>query len=370
VSLHGTGFSLFMKNEVYPLGRLGVAPDNFFEGYRSFLGSSGWERIQPVLAEALAQETTDPYDSHPATEERIAFVQASDLPDQPMDETPAYTLLSNTEAVEKRCSEELRPQELKPIAWSEAGALWSALWKETADRVQARVPDFSLAQVPVLLRDSAAREAFAESINPRLVSYLAPDRAERVQRTVSESLGAWLGSVLAQQGLRWTTSPGEPLKLEREGARVDPQALVKGLLDGSLAPEELERLRSEHHLAETATWSLSEQARQEALEPVARVSLTPLKKGTQVQVQAGQLILPQCCALCCGSMSGQQERQFPLNRMLQEDLSFTFHVPTCDAHAHQAPEAFRMKNYEQASDTLTFEVSNSQYAALFPRVNA
>ncbi len=369
--MHGVGFSLFLDHEVYPLGRLGVVPDNLFEGYRRYIGSSGWERMQPKVKSLLAERKTDPFDSHPGLEERIAFAEKVEVPEQPMDETPSYTLLSDVEKLEKRYTDEMRPQELKLIPWSETGARWSALWNETANRVQARVPDFSLAQVSVLLTDAAARESFAEAVNPRLVGYRAPDRARRVRETVGHSVSAYVASILGRHGgLSWTTSPGESLKLERDGVQVDPTSLVEELLEGRLGPEALERLCTQHAVAEDAAWKVQGKELEDALAPLATVKVQQATGGAEVRAPLARLGLPQCCALCCGTLAGHVETQFRVGGMMSDSGQVTFDVPTCEAHAEQAHEALRVKEYEQGADLITLEVPNAEYAQLIQRSNA
>ena len=368
--LHATGFSVFLEQEVYPLGRLGVVPDNLFEGYRRYVGSSGWERVQPKLQAQLSERKTDPFDSHPGLEERIAFAEQVQVPDQPMDETPAYTLLSNAEALEKHHTDELRPKALTLIPWSEVGARWSELWKGTANRVQARVPDFSLARVAGLLKDAAARESFAETVNPRMVGYRAPDRVERVRGVVLHAVSAYLGSILSRHGLAWTTSPGEPLKLERDGVLVDPTALVEGLLEGTHGPEELERVLTRYAVAGDATWGVWGKEREEALAPAAPVEVQRLRGTVEVRAPLEGLGLPQCCVLCCGVITGHVETRFEVGGLLRDDGHVTFEVPVCEAHTRQADKAFKVKRYEQGSGLITLEVPNAQYAEFLQRGNA
>lgn len=369
--LHGAGFSLFLNNEVYPLGKLGVVPDNLFEGYRRYIGSSDWARVQPEVKALLSRRETDPYDSHPGLEERIAFAEKVEVAEQPVDETPAYTLLSDVEALEKRYTAEMKPEELKLIPWSEVGTRWSAMWNETASRVQARVPGFSLAWLPVLLKDTAGWDSFAESVQPALVGYRAPDRVERVRKVVSHVVSAYLGSLLARHGFTWTTSPGEPLRLEREGVVVDPTALVEEVLAGKCGPEALEHLRAQHGLAEDEVWQVQGKEREEALAPLAPVTVRQGKGGVaEVQAPLARMGLPQCCALCCGSISGHVETQFQVGGMLSDGGQISFQIPACPDHTGQTPKAFKVKGYEQGSDLITLEVHNPEYAELIRRTNA
>ncbi|PTL75555.1 M48 family metallopeptidase [Vitiosangium sp. GDMCC 1.1324] len=369
-ALHAMGYRLFLEHEVYPLAHGDVVPDNLFEGYRRYLTSSAWADEQRELAGAAPERESGPYDSHPRLEERIAFAERMDVPEQPLDETPAYTLLSDAEALERRFTAELWPNAVELIPWSEAGARWSVLWNETASRVQARVPDFSLARVPALLKDAAAREAFAEAIDPRLVGYRVPDRAERVHEVVRHAVSAYLASILARHGLAWTTAPGEPLKLEREGERVDPTALVEGLLAGTLGPEELERLRERLGVAEDATWDVREEERVKALAPLAPVTVRRVGDAVTVRASFSRMGLPHCCALCGGELARHVETRFHVGGMMRDDGDVTIQVPTCEAHAHQAHKAFKVRAYDEESGLITLEVVGPGYAELIQRSNA
>jgi Zn-dependent protease with chaperone function len=103
---HAAGFSLFLE-ERYPPGLLREDTANVFEDYRCFLRSEDWKRLRPKVAETLAHEATDPYDAHPGLWERLAFAQELAIAEQPLDETPAYGLLSEVEALELRVSAQL-----------------------------------------------------------------------------------------------------------------------------------------------------------------------------------------------------------------------------------------------------------------------
>jgi Zn-dependent protease with chaperone function len=256
-ALHGTGFSLYLRNEVNPLCNLGVAPANLFEGYRRFLGSSGWKKLEPKLAEYVSQAEADPYDSHPGHEERKAFAQQLALPDKPMDTTPALSLLEKVDGLEARISEAMRPEELKPVSWNEAAARWGELWAQGAARMQQHRPQATFGEVVRLLRDTAQHEALAEAVEPRLVGYREEDRAALVRSEVVGHASAYLASILARHGFQWQTEPGEPLMITREGHGVDVRALVSGVVEGEEPPETLLALAREAGVPEEARWPVA-----------------------------------------------------------------------------------------------------------------
>ncbi|WNG50630.1 M48 family metalloprotease [Archangium minus] len=369
--LHAVAYRRFLEHEVYPLVDKDVVPDNLFEGFRRYLVSSAWAEAQQELAGAVPEREAGSYDSHPSIEERIAFAEQMEVPEQPLDETPAYTLLSDAETLERRFTAELWPNAVEFIPWAEAGARWSKLWNETASRVQARVPEFSWARVPSLLKDTAAQESFAEAVDPRLVGYRVSDRAERVQEVVSHAVSAYLASILAQHGMTWTTSPGESLKLEWNGERVDPSALVEQWLAGKRGPaEELERLRTRLGVAEDAAWSVPEEARAKALAPLAPVTVLRIGDAVTVRAPLSRMGLPHCCALCGGALAHHVETRFHVGGMMRDDGDVTIQVPTCEAHARQSHKAFKVRRYEEDSGFITLEVPGLAYAELIQRSNA
>ncbi|MET0402689.1 MAG: hypothetical protein ABW123_09810, partial [Cystobacter sp.] len=287
-----------------------------------------------------------------------------------LDETPATTLLSNVEALERCFTQRLWPHAVELMRWAEAGAHWSALWKETASRVQVRVPDFCMARVVALLQDTAAWAPFAEAVQPRLVGYRAPDREELVLEVVSHSASAYLASILAQHGMQWTTSPGEPLRLEREGEPVDPSAVVEGLLEGRLGAEAVEGLCTRFAVATDAAWSVRAQEREVALAPLAPVTVERTGDAVTVRAPFSRLGLPHCCALCGGEFGGHVQTRFHVGGMLSDKGDVTIEVPVCERHAYLPHKAFKVRGYEQASDLITLEVPSLEYARLIQRSNA
>jgi Zn-dependent protease with chaperone function len=367
--VHGFGFHFFMSREVEPLAQLGVGPANLFEGYRRFLTSSSWQKAQGKVAEELGKREPDPYDSHPGHEERLAFARALPLPDKPMDTTPSFTLLENAEALEQRFTTQLRPQSLKPVSWSEVGASWGELWQSSAARVAARVPDFSVASLATLMKDAAAQERFAESINPRLLAYRRADRQEQVQMAAVNYSAAYLACVLSRHGFEWYTAPGEPVMLKRGEVSVDPRGLVQSLQKGEVGPEALEKLMADTGLAPSARWEVKEEARKEALAAPAEVTVEAGPKGAQVRARFQPLALPQCCLVCLGPAEYELEQHFQVNSGGNE-LSIGLPLISCEKHRAEVTRAMHVEAYDRASDRVTLRVTNPELATLIQKANA
>ncbi len=368
-AVHGLGFHFYMQREVKPLETLGVGPANLFEGYRHFLTSSGWKSAQAGVAEAISQREADPYDSHPGHAERLAFAKDLPLPDKPMDTTPGFTLLENAEALEQRFTEELRPKSLKPVPWSEAGARWGELWQASASRVAARVPDFSIASLSTLLRDAAAQERFAESVDPRLAAYKREDRAEQLRATTAQYAAAYLASVLNRHGFEWHTTPGEPVTLRRGELSVDPHALVSSLQKGELGPEALEKVLADGGLTPSERWEIGEDARKKALAANAEVTVTPGSRFTLVHARFGPLVLPQCCAVCLGPVKYEMTQTHTVTSGGNE-LQMTLPLLACEKHQEEAARMLSVDGYNQATDLVTLSVANPELAELIRKANS
>jgi heat shock protein HtpX len=367
--VHGFGFHFFLSREVEPLAKLGVGPANLFEGYRRFLTSSSWRKAQGDVAQELGKREADPYDSHPGHEERLAFAKALPLPDKPMDTTPAFTLLENAEAVEQSFTTKLRPENLKPVSWSETGARWGELWQETAARVAARVPDFSVGSLATLLRDTAAQERFAETINPRLLAYRRADRQEQVREAAVNYSAAYLACVLNRHGFEWHTEPGEPVLLKRSEVSVDPRELANSLQKGEVGPEALEKLVADAGLEPTARWEVEEAVRKAALASPAEVTVERKRRGAQVHARFQPLALPQCCMVCLGPAEYELEKHFRVNSGGRE-LGIGLPLISCEQHRAEVTRAIQVEAYDQATDRITLQVFTLQLAELIQKANA
>jgi Zn-dependent protease with chaperone function len=368
-AVHGVGFGFYLRQEIEPLTRMGVAPRNLFAGYRAFLKSSGWKEAQPRVAEQLAKREADPYDSHPGHEERLAYARALPLPDKAMDETPAYTLLENAEALEKQFTARLAPESLERVSWEEVAARLGQTWKDAAARVVARTPDVTVGTLPALLADAAMSERFAETVWPSLIGYRLPDRAECVRATAAGHAGAYLAWALARQGYTWRTSPGEALALEKEGTVVEPWTLVRKLQEGALSPDALAEAARGWGLGPDARPEVEEPERAKALAPATEVRVLPAGPfAVSVSAKWDPLVLPRCCPVCLGDASYEVSTSLPVHG--QKDTALRVTMVTCEAHRNDVDTTFAVEHYEQGTDHVTLTVRNPGYAQLLQRANA
>jgi heat shock protein HtpX len=370
-AMHGASFGLFLQHEVQPLAAYGVTPRNVFEGFRKFSGSSTFHELKPKLEQALSESRGDAYDSHPPLEERVAWAQALPLPDQPMDTTPGTSLIDGAEALEAHFSSQLGGAQLRPIDWSEVGSTLGQGLERRAARVQARVPGMTVQQAYDVLRQPQRRDAFAEAVDPHLVRWTMPDRAELVAGGVVGALEAYLGVLLCGHGFSWHTSPGEALELRRGEVTLSLRPWLRGVVAGERPVDALVQALDDAGLARSATLPVAADVRAAVLERHCEVELTPKGKKVEVRATLTTLLLPRCCAVCRSPATTIVPTRFAIGGLLKSSEQWVeLPVPVCAAHQRKAGKALDAKAYQgQPKDLLTFTVPDAEYAELIRRVN-
>jgi heat shock protein HtpX len=135
IQVSSRAFSDYWISEVVPVIMRGYCPP-ITEGFNYYLNSPGFDgTIKPRIKDNLTDESSDPYDTHPALKERIAALSKNESPDIPADETSALSLISNYKELETKLltglTEETKSDKLKPIKWEEVGSqVWLPNWCE------------------------------------------------------------------------------------------------------------------------------------------------------------------------------------------------------------------------------------------------
>ncbi|MEZ4652513.1 MAG: M48 family metallopeptidase [Candidatus Eisenbacteria bacterium] len=176
VELGQAAFSTYLQKEVAPLSVLRLAPANYFEGYRSYVGSPEYSQLLPVWESQSRERKRDRSDSHPPMAERILFAESLDLPPVAIDDAGARSLLNKSEDVELYFSRDLRPAGFRAVGWDRVGDAWEEMYRGLADRLQARIPELCVANVPAVLSDPELRERIAETTQPSLIGDRSPGR--------------------------------------------------------------------------------------------------------------------------------------------------------------------------------------------------
>lgn len=374
--LHGLGFDLFIENELRPLRAMGVVPDNLFAGFRRFLHSSGWDALRPALSEAMRQQAGDPLDSHPPQSERLQHLETLPVPSAPLppDTTPAYQLLADPEKIELYFSKDFHQPDVQIVSWDHIGPTWAKVWRLLAEQAQVRVPDLCPGRLAALGGDGGLRTEFAERVVPRHIGYQRPDRQTQIDRCCVEYLSAYLGTVLADCGWHFVTGPGEPVQLERGAPAIAERVHVREVISTLIAGE----LAAEDFLSKLSAWDvplsmqLAVTPERQAEVRRRRVPVLRIERGAEVDLETTlpRLLLPECCALCCGPAEHEVTINLQYNRLLGGNQIVQIPVTVCSEHQRSAHKAFRVKSLDEKTGAATLTVLYPPYAELIERCNA
>jgi hypothetical protein len=234
----------FWDQELVPALRQGCLPP-VCEGFSRFLAAPKIaEAIENNLAQELRRPRTNPFDSHPPLQDRIAVAQCLPYGSPPQNECPATTLICDLETTEARLLEfVIRPKldltGFKRIGWNRIGsAAVLPAWK-------AFIQDFSK------LLSGVAAESLPDAVGDlRSLGSHIPDpkgmlmtREQRDQRAAG-LLAMALGVLLAEKGWEVHAQPGE-FYLGCGSERLNPFSLIQDLARGRLTREAwIEKCRS------------------------------------------------------------------------------------------------------------------------------
>lgn len=231
-------WNAYWRQEVVPLLEAGFQPP-LAEGFSRFLAEPDLAgRISEAADRLLAQQRTDPYDSHPPDAERIAALGA--LPPGPGGEEgpQAVTLVEGVAAIEPALlAGFLKPGvQLRPVSWEQAGAV--ALLPGLRERVRRQaglVGGYTVGWLPELLKYA---DRLGSSEAGAMGRRLAP---EQVRAMGFGLAGAAFASALAQNGWSIESLPGRPVTMRRGGAALEPFAEVDRLARGEVGADVWQR---------------------------------------------------------------------------------------------------------------------------------
>lgn len=228
-------YDAYLREEFAPAVNAGFAPP-MADGFRRFLG-------QPRIAEAvsraveaqLATPRTDPYDSHPPIAERIGALERLPVHDvDGADGRPAAELLERPGDLEERLIAGLRRgagPSLRPLAWEDAGTtVVLPAMRQRLARQGTVLAGATGRALPGLAAD--ARRIGTHVAVPQG----SPPDPETATRLGIGLLGTALAVMLAAQGWRVVSLPGEPVTLTLDDASLDPYQVVEQLRTGEVTP--------------------------------------------------------------------------------------------------------------------------------------
>jgi Zn-dependent protease with chaperone function len=238
---------LFLRGEVSPLLDAGFCPSDLFGGFRRFVAETERRGVHAEIGAALADAKTDPYDTHPALAERIAFARELPDPGLPLDGRPARSLLSRPERAEDEAATFFLGRigvksGLTRLAWDDLAAkFYAPKMAEDARRASERLypvigdGDGYAAMTRALLGALGTRDVLklARVIEPELEKAPSEVEAQVAGPIVRSALAAIFGAALVDCGGRWVTGVGMPLSVELDGESVEPSKLAEAALEGA-----------------------------------------------------------------------------------------------------------------------------------------
>jgi Zn-dependent protease with chaperone function len=250
VSLGGRHYRLYLDVSVGEALDAGAMPSDLLEGFDAFRAGFGKTDFAKELERAVRSEATDPYDTHPALQERVAIV--SDLARKVAEKSEdgaAATSLLELDVAAWLCEATLALYE-RPVTLEGVARLEKMPWREVPERgFEARArkraegirrrlaPAFPDAQTSGALLASAVRALesgailpLAERLQPGLGSAYGPRELGRVSQEVcARALVGLFEAALLEGGARATASLGAPCVIWRYADEDVPATKIAAL---------------------------------------------------------------------------------------------------------------------------------------------
>ena len=230
-------YTTYLRTEVVPVLRLGFLPP-IAAGFESYIGhpptAAFFDRL---LAEQPAAPDNGQFESHPPLADRISALEELRSHGAMLEPDSAEPVLNDLDAHAQSLLRHAFGDDalagLRRIRWEDVGrVVYEEGWHHLARTWAWWFGALTLDRLP-------AGEAWFITMGGRLVAdyEIAADDQERIARA-AQLLEAGVGSALARLG--WTVEArlGLPIELVKSGERLEPRAVLSGLLTGELSREQ------------------------------------------------------------------------------------------------------------------------------------
>jgi Zn-dependent protease with chaperone function len=237
--LHELGplWDAYWQEDVLPVLTCGFRPP-LLDGFRHMLASPVIREDISTSARKMRDRAPSPTDTHPSLAERLAALGAvggiseERPPARPDGARAWFDDVDAAELVVVRSILKDPSRELTFVKWDDVGeTVWMPRWKKALADLEGALSFVTMTGLADLARDPSR---LLEGL-PRGLALLSP-QAER--RQVLRLLGTWLSVTLHDRGFRAHTAPGVEVRLERDGVSLEPNAILRALIDGRLGREE------------------------------------------------------------------------------------------------------------------------------------
>ena len=226
-------FAHYLRTECAPVLKAGFLPP-LVDGFDQFVRAARIaQAMDKGLEEQLAGGGTDPYDTHPPLQDRIAALATLPQDPDPMEDPPAISLLEDVPTLDRDLMAQLAGRDkaaLVPISWSEVGSRvyvpqWQRLVQSNSAALKGVTPGSLSRLVPGL-------RAFGKTLVGFRNQTLDDDDAELMASAI---VGAALTLLLIPRGGQLDVTPGHGISVRIGGYDLQPMDLLMALKDGEIA---------------------------------------------------------------------------------------------------------------------------------------
>ena len=230
----------YFSNVVAPALGAGYRPP-FANGFARFLRANAISDMLSKMLEAeMASVQSNPYDTHPPLQQRIAALKSIAAGEPAADDSPAITLLDDVPGLEARLLASMfgedKTRDLKPVRWEDLGEnVHRPNWERLLKQHASALAGLTFASLPELARDVPAfANRLAKAVNQQI-------SAEQAPHLTNVIVGAALAQALLMRGWTLHAEPGDPFTLRRGEEVIDPFKIFPGLASGELSADDWRR---------------------------------------------------------------------------------------------------------------------------------
>ena len=225
----------YWNTVVVPAINIGYRPQ-LADGFGRFMNAPAiLKAASDYLARQLTSQQTDPLDTHPPLNARIAKARALDIVVERTDDQPSISLIDNLSNLEKallgRMAPALANAALKPMEWETAGAeVYLPSWQKHVTEFLRLLSGITVASLPQILRDP--RDIAARIPDPPGMLLTREQRSERA----ATLLRCALTLALLDHGWKLQIQPGH-FSVQRGDLSLEPPVLIPKLQSGELSAQ-------------------------------------------------------------------------------------------------------------------------------------
>ena len=232
-------FVPYLQQEVSPLLGLSVRPA-LAEGFAQFLAARKVEKaVTEAMGRAIAEDKSDPFDSHPPLRERLAELAKLAQGTIPEGDAAAASLLRGLDALEAELLAFItgRPEikSWRSVDWERVGnEVYLPNWKETAAEYQQGLQGLKPIDFPQITSDLIG---FGKRFSKK-GELPSPDV---LKQRASQAVGAAFAKALHKNSWALRADPGEPFRFFKGGAQIEPFSVLNQLASGELSKDAWEQ---------------------------------------------------------------------------------------------------------------------------------